>query len=245
MFPWVCLATMPLFYPFDWPIKLIKKYRKQKQNIKLIICRLNERNNCVCKLIENEHTGQENDHINQENENVRRENDHTKQENNKTSHGNVHTIHTKETRRENEFPKSGNYHTKQENEHYMRQENETMRQNNEQDDSKEDNKSENVKEITANNNLNEPIDNKQQENDLLTSNKDDLNKLEVSDFNSYNRKKRTVFLILIYVFLQAFLPYSHFITKVIGLIQIIKDISKSWFIHQIISIIEGGISKVR
>lgn len=28
MFPWVCLATMPLFYPFDWP-KIILKYAEE------------------------------------------------------------------------------------------------------------------------------------------------------------------------------------------------------------------------
>ncbi|RVE47233.1 hypothetical protein evm_008101 [Chilo suppressalis] len=31
MFPWVCLATMPLFYPFDWP-KLIGKFVSKHSN---------------------------------------------------------------------------------------------------------------------------------------------------------------------------------------------------------------------
>ncbi|KPJ14894.1 Vitamin K-dependent gamma-carboxylase [Papilio machaon] len=39
MFPWVCLATMPLFYPFDWP-KLVFNYMKDSYTkSKAIICK--------------------------------------------------------------------------------------------------------------------------------------------------------------------------------------------------------------
>lgn len=33
MFPWVCLATMPLFYPFDWPKTLTATLIKTKASI--------------------------------------------------------------------------------------------------------------------------------------------------------------------------------------------------------------------
>lgn len=27
MFPWVCLATLPLYYPYDWPKRVLKKVK--------------------------------------------------------------------------------------------------------------------------------------------------------------------------------------------------------------------------
>lgn len=38
MFPWVCLATMPLFYPFDWPKLIISYAEKQAANVRGGIC---------------------------------------------------------------------------------------------------------------------------------------------------------------------------------------------------------------
>lgn len=37
MFPWACLATMPLFYPFDWPKLLLRKFKPYMLKIEDII----------------------------------------------------------------------------------------------------------------------------------------------------------------------------------------------------------------
>ena len=34
MFPWVCMATMPLFYPFDWPKMIITHAEKTSLTVK-------------------------------------------------------------------------------------------------------------------------------------------------------------------------------------------------------------------
>ncbi|GBP93481.1 hypothetical protein EVAR_69728_1 [Eumeta japonica] len=47
MFPWVCLATMPLFYPSDWPKKAMGYIRNRltflKKYCKTLICTYNEK----------------------------------------------------------------------------------------------------------------------------------------------------------------------------------------------------------
>lgn len=54
MFPWVCLATMPLFYPFDWPKISLKFIRKKFANIQKYIVRDQDRyeKREVCKAVE-------------------------------------------------------------------------------------------------------------------------------------------------------------------------------------------------
>lgn len=56
MFPWVCLATMPLFYPFDWPKNVLKVIQKRLAEIKKYIARFRNRYETreVCKTVEHE-----------------------------------------------------------------------------------------------------------------------------------------------------------------------------------------------
>lgn len=51
MFPWVCLATMPLFYPFDWP-KIVYKFSKDE---------ITKTKKFVTKMIYHNHGHKEND----------------------------------------------------------------------------------------------------------------------------------------------------------------------------------------
>lgn len=44
MFPWVCLATMPLFYPFDWP-KTVSQHLTEKMKT---ICKCFTRKDLQC-----------------------------------------------------------------------------------------------------------------------------------------------------------------------------------------------------
>ncbi|XP_060801297.1 vitamin K-dependent gamma-carboxylase isoform X1 [Amyelois transitella] len=54
MFPWVCLATMPLFYPFDWPklsLTFCKKYlTKTIQEIRKLFGLAPTEHECHCQL---------------------------------------------------------------------------------------------------------------------------------------------------------------------------------------------------
>ncbi|CAG4966769.1 unnamed protein product [Parnassius apollo] len=147
MFPWVCLATMPLFYPFDWP-KVVASYLRE-------VYYITKRKLCECtNLIRSG------------------------------------TIACKNKGKENINKKE-------------KLENEDVREkwciNNEPDkeDSLED--------------LGDPSCALTNDNTDHTDNitKETTSKEEIDD----SKQKFTCILISIYIFTQAFLPFSHFITK--------------------------------
>lgn len=165
MFPWVCLATMPLFYPFDWPKMLASNSKeyiaklKQSFNVKI----KESLKECFCKCQRNYHK----ESIEQADENtqvIEKEK----------------TVNNKETVEELE----GN--------------------------TKLDDKTADCNEIVKTDDAEYQDDKKNVEcimNETPESIEDNLIKDD-------NGKKVTMYLILLYVFIQAFLPYSHFITKV-------------------------------
>ncbi|KAF9810855.1 hypothetical protein SFRURICE_005281 [Spodoptera frugiperda] len=168
MFPWVCLATMPLFYPFDWPKTLASYskciYRKSKQNICSKIKEFRKESNCECL------TKDSMDHFNLENKNmVIKEDDETVI--NKSNGNGIEETNKVETKPDicKELAKIDD-----------------------EDDIDRDKKKVVDKEETSSNEV------ATTDNDLHKDNK---------------RRKATVYLIMTYVFIQAFLPYSHFITK--------------------------------
>lgn len=139
MFPWVCLATMPLFYPFNWPKAIVPKIKMYYLNIKITI--LN-----ICNItwfFQNNDAG----------DNVKGE------------------LHSKTTPNDVKDSPDGA-----------------------SDEGKVD---EQVNE--------EQKDTKQIQKESITN-------IEMD--KSIYPKKLTTFMIIIYVLMQAFLPFSHFITKV-------------------------------
>lgn len=60
MFPWVCLATMPLFYPFDWPMKISEKLMKIKSRVSIRNLKLKPQE-CDCQINENSEESNDDD----------------------------------------------------------------------------------------------------------------------------------------------------------------------------------------
>ncbi|XP_035428723.2 vitamin K-dependent gamma-carboxylase [Spodoptera frugiperda] len=167
MFPWVCLATMPLFYPFDWPKTLASYsnciYRRAKQNICSKIKEFRKESNCECL------TKDSMDQFNSDNKNmVIKEDDETVI--NKINGNGIEETSKVETKPDicKELAKIDD-----------------------EDDIEKDKRKVVDKEETSS-------------NEATTDN--DLHKVN-------KRRKVTLYLIMTYVFIQAFLPYSHFITK--------------------------------
>ncbi|CAH0626825.1 unnamed protein product [Chrysodeixis includens] len=162
MFPWVCLATMPLFYPFDWPNRIISATNNHYTKLKAYIFKkITE-----CKIIPICRT------IKPENEN----NDESAKTVDKPS------TNDEETKMIEENMKSS-------------------------EDTVSDEILNPADEIHQENNQNDLEARKSAENDA-TDIKNDL-----KHYDEYKKKRRTMYWIALYVFLQAFLPYSHFITK--------------------------------
>ncbi|XP_041976445.1 vitamin K-dependent gamma-carboxylase [Aricia agestis] len=151
MFPWVCLATMPLFCPFDWPITLNNKIRdvtlEINKYVPKIICRKVNEDLEPTKLIYDDSKSSEQEY--------------------------------KPVEESNKINKS------------LKKKSDNSAKNN------------------AENNEEEPKQDGVPKNESLNGN--GTNKVEVASY-TYSRKV-VVCLIGLYVFIQAFLPYSHFITK--------------------------------
>ncbi|XP_022816293.1 vitamin K-dependent gamma-carboxylase [Spodoptera litura] len=166
MFPWVCLATMPLFYPFDWP-KIVASYSKYIYwKAKVTVCSkikdFRKESNCECL------TKDSMDQFNSEDKNMELKEDDEAVINKYNSNG------TEETNKNETKPDICKELAKVEDDI-------------DKDKSKVVDKEEKPSNEVAN-----------KDNDLHKDNK---------------RRKITVYLIIVYVFVQAFLPYSHFITK--------------------------------
>lgn len=163
MFPWVCLATMPLYYPFDWPKRVIAYAKTHYIRIKnCITFKVNElTTNKICHYISSDRDSTKNvkDNNEEQSTNPNENPDKFAEETNKDE--------TKET-------------------------------------SKQEDETEN-KDALCKNQL--PV-----MKDVATA----------TDSNDDNlKKKRTIYLIAFYVLLQAFLPFSHFITKVRGFVWVV------------------------
>lgn len=170
MFPWVCLATMPLFYPFDWP-KLALKIAKEQ----FVTCKnkLHEfyftkiwcSRMCQCWEKQSVHTNDQNqkegttDEVKDETENINEE--------------------LKDISNEKQDDPTDN---------------DTEESNDDFTLAKSENEDENFRPIY--NNM-----------------KSDQNNAE--DKEHLRKNYFTMYFIIFYVVTQAFLPYSHFITKVL------------------------------
>lgn len=167
MFPWVCLATMPLFYPFDWPRSVAYYFRTYHTKIY----------NCV--------------------------------------HGKIGQIKQKHICecKSKVLNKDINSHVEESGEKSKKCETDSS-------DSLETAKSNKVDETT--NNKNEIIQTESKDLDgeeKHDSNRDNIRNDDEITFKELATKKdcskkTTICVIALYVFIQAFLPYSHFITKV-------------------------------
>lgn len=161
MFPWVCLATMPLFYPFDWPKRVASYSKIYYTKFKKYICNIFDefikKTVCGCKTnkpaVNDEYAQENEDTIDNEQEEIKETKESTKDDEN-----NVCSILAK-----------------------VVDDNMEKRTNDKKDEQQSKNNSE-----TIGNDVN----------------------------GDYKKKKLTMLLILFHVLLQAFLPYSHFITKV-------------------------------
>ncbi|XP_049866279.1 vitamin K-dependent gamma-carboxylase [Pectinophora gossypiella] len=177
MFPWVCLATMPLYYPFNWPKQVLHFLKKQFVRLRTIICSLNcinsNKMSCNCNVKD----GQFND---KDGSGEKDKDTKTIDDQHKLSH---------------EFV--GNCDELMKDEERSHQED--------------------IKNITD---TTEQTRDKTNEHDVNTQ-KADLTRQECevkcdvikSQRKDCNRKKLTTSLIIFYVVIQAFLPYSHFVTK--------------------------------
>ncbi|CAH0700194.1 unnamed protein product [Spodoptera exigua] len=166
MFPWVCLATMPLFYPFDWPKKLAPYskclYRKAQQTVCSKIKQMRKEAKCDCLPKDSM------DQFDSEEKNMELK-EHEEIVTNKTNRNGTDEINKVETKPD------------------ICKELANIEENSVNDQNKYVHKEEKPSNEVA------TIG-----NDLHKDNK---------------RRKTTVYLIMAYVFIQAFLPYSHFITK--------------------------------
>lgn len=167
MFPWVCLATMPLFYPFDWPKTIISFanycYTQLKQNIdkKVTECKIIPICRTIHPVLRNEDKSTE--------------------------------IIGKESSNNQETKKS--------------EANTDQGEKTDDNDEKLNPKDE-IHQEKDQNGLEETNSLVNDETDTRTDTGTDFNDVECK------KKRRTMYLIALYVFVQAFLPYSHFITKV-------------------------------
>ncbi|KAG6463018.1 hypothetical protein O3G_MSEX013604 [Manduca sexta] len=155
MFPWVCLATMPLFYSFDWPKQVLLKFE-------VVLHILSE---ATSKKMNNATLCESNREINDD----KQLNDSTSGLNNDKNSEDYEGASKKPT---DEF----DYNT--------------------------------IKDGLTNSDLNESNAEVTEEiNNVQHSDKKDQIKYKTAN------EKRTTYIILFYVFIQGFLPYSHFITK--------------------------------
>ncbi|KAJ8731764.1 hypothetical protein PYW08_014494 [Mythimna loreyi] len=166
MFPWVCLATMPLFYPFDWPKRVAsystESFIKLKRRYCAKIKEYTKEPNCGCK------TNYSLDQVRPTDENMEViENEETKDSNQSEEKATIADI----SELSNEIVKT---------DEIVDQDNCKIVEKDEQ-------------RVMNGTELPECIEDNLIEDD--------------------NRKKVTMWLIMLYVFIQAFLPYSHFITK--------------------------------
>lgn len=166
MFPWVCLATMPLFYPFDWPKTIasyaFNYYTKLKRSFCYKIQQYRMKSDCDCKI-----NNSDNDKAEDETMKVVEKEDSSKSK---------HNIKTAETNTDIDDK--------------VNDSNEKANIDNVFDQDKDK-----ITKIDEQKPINEP------------------EKSNSSIENNSNKNKVTIYLILLYVFIQAFLPYSHFITK--------------------------------
>uniref|UniRef100_A0A2A4ISY8 HTTM-like domain-containing protein n=1 Tax=Heliothis virescens TaxID=7102 RepID=A0A2A4ISY8_HELVI len=167
MFPWVCLATMPLFYPFDWPKTLAAYccdyYNKFQRSFCNKIRQYRQNSVCECKINNSDSKVKEEDEIMK--------------------------VDEKEDLSEGkEIFKNADI--------------------NDLDDKTNDcNEKGHIDNVFD---QNKDKSTKMDEQKLINeSEKTDSNIVE----NNNNSRKVTMYLIILYVFIQAFLPYSHFITK--------------------------------
>lgn len=165
MFPWVCLATMPLFYPFHWPKIIIPYLKIQFMNLKSTISNIvsSFKYSIVCNCQNNDVRNE--DAMMNEDENIVQEELHTQG----TSNDIQDTINKDRTHIYND-----------------------------------------AADVSTEEKVDEQV-NKEQKNtkhaqlELVT--KEEMDKRN-------HGKKITTIIIGIYVLTQAFLPCSHFITKV-------------------------------
>lgn len=161
MFPWVCLATMPLFYPFDWPKTIIPFLKIHYLNIKKTICNIVNSFKCNIKChCQNNDVRNEDIQMMEAKSNVQEE-----------LHTNMPPNDVKDITNENHNGTDGASNEEKANEQVNKEQKETR-------DTQE--------ESIAN--------------------------IEIDKINHH--KKLTTLMIIVYVLTQAFLPFSHFITKV-------------------------------
>lgn len=152
MFPWVCLAAMPLFYPFDWPHLIINDFVVYYRNVNHFICKKYKR---FCKYVDLDTKIETTDLKNKISDDLPNE-----------------MVNVYDDFNQGAMEKSDMEITKSKA---------VVRGNEEK-----------VEESCHQLNIETPNHRCSEE----------------------RNKKITVYLILIYMFVQAFLPYSHFITKV-------------------------------
>lgn len=175
MFPWVCLATMPLFYPFDWPTTFIKFVREHYIFIRDVATNLMT---CLKKKIMHFYT-----HDDCDNQGEKDPSDNA-------------IVREYRISGDNRIFEIGE-------DHILNYSNRELNEENDYDDMTVEPVEEDC--VTCNEQL---IEESVQEN---TSDENAGNKTEEPKL----REKFTTCVIILYVLVQAFLPFSHSITKVI------------------------------
>lgn len=164
MFPWVCLAAMPLFYPFHWPKMIIPFLKIQYANFKKTISNLvSSFKNSIVSNFPNIDVRQEGVTINEDKNNFQEE------------------LLTKNT---------FNYIQDTRNVNHADYNDTTGTSTEEK--------------------VNEQVNKDQKKTKLIQE--EPVTKIEMDECD--HGKKVTTLIIIIYVLTQAFLPCSHFITKV-------------------------------
>lgn len=165
MFPWVCLATMPLFYPFHWPKTFILFLKVQCHNIKKTIS--NIVSSCKYSIVQN----CQNNDVRNEGATMSKDKNNVQEE-----------LHTRDTS------------------------NDDITNDNHTDHNGKDS-------ISTEEKVDEQVNKDQKKTKPIQE--ESVTKIEMDNKN--HRKKVTTWVIVIYVLMQAFLPCSHFITKVCNL----------------------------
>lgn len=164
MFPWVCLATMPLFYPFHWPKTIISSLNIQYYNIKKTISNIiSSFKYTIVYYCQNNDIRNEGVTMNEDKNNVQEES-HTRNYSNDVQET------TNDTHTDCNGAAGGNTDEK----------------------------------------VNEQVNKDQKKTEHIQEKS--VTKIEMD--KTYHCKKVTTLIIIIYVLMQAFLPFSHFITKV-------------------------------
>lgn len=163
MFPWVCLATMPLFYPFHWPHTIIPYLKIQYFNFKKTIYNiLSSYKYIICNCQKNDIRNKDVT-MNEDTNNVQEE------------------LHTKNTSNEVKDITNENH-----SDYYG----------------------------TASTGTEAKIDEQVNEEQNKTKHFQEESVIKIKKRKRDHRKKVTTLIIVLYVLTQAFLPCSHFITKV-------------------------------